>query len=142
MTAIIIPFFLLILQFIKIKTSHIPFPWPLQCSFHAFKQAVNPTISTLSFTELLLHDFKKSSRFFIPEFKFSFISSSIENDRTFHLFSSFCSSLANNLFLFSLVMISALVSFAFLLLGSLEFFFGLIAWVTMTLEETDSNEFP
>lgn len=112
MTAIIILFFInsSIHQNEKKTQNHIPFPWLLQCSFHAFKQAVNPTISTWYFTKLLLHDFKKSSRFCIPEFKFSFISSSMECDRTLHLFSSFCSSLANNLFLFSLVIISAFVS--------------------------------
>lgn len=102
--------FLLLLQCIKQTKAHSHIPSLWQYSFHAFRQAVNPTISTRNFTELLLHDFKKSSRFFIPEFKSSFISSSMENDRTLHFFSSFSSSLANNLFLFSRVIISALVS--------------------------------
>lgn len=102
--------FLLLLQYIKQMKAHSHIPSLWQYSFHAFRQAVNPTISTRNFTELLLHDFKKSSRFFIPEFKSSFISSSMENDRTLHFFSSFSSSLANNLFLFSRVIISALVS--------------------------------
>lgn len=66
----------------KSTGTHSHIPSPRQCSFHALKQAVIPTISTRNFTELLLHDFKKSSRFFIPEF---IINSSPSHKAIFHI---------------------------------------------------------